>query len=120
MNRYPVPLRKGAGSQSRPSGATCRRSSPTRTRRSVQSLGDTNAAEAEGMAEQELVRLANELEAVHGQVARCQDDYATGIFRPDEIAGKVRTLRERERGLRTRMEAVREARGQAARATGET
>ncbi|MEX2045756.1 MAG: recombinase family protein [Chloroflexota bacterium] len=82
--------------------------------------GRTNAAEAEGLAEHELVRLANDLDAVHAQIVRCQDDHAAGIFRPDEIAAKVRALRERERGLRSRMEAVREARGQAARAAGET
>jgi site-specific DNA recombinase len=82
--------------------------------------GRTNGAEAEGLAEHELVRLARDLDAVQAQVLRSQDDHATGMFRPEEIAAKVRALRDEERGLRIRIEAVREARGQAARAAGET
>ena len=60
------------------------------------------------------------MEDVRRQVARAQDDYARDVFRPDEIAAKVAALREQERGLHARMEAVREARTHAARSAAET
>jgi site-specific DNA recombinase len=82
--------------------------------------GRTTAADAEQSAESELVRLADDLRDVGRQIDRSQDDYARGVFRPDEIAAKVTALRERERGLRARMEAVRDARGQAARSAADT
>ena len=82
--------------------------------------GRTQAADAEESAEVELVRLASELEDVRRQVARAQDDYARDMFRPEEIAAKVAALREQERGLRARMEAVRDARTKAARGAAET
>jgi site-specific DNA recombinase len=93
---------------------------PTAVLRSIAVGKSDGGADAEKHTENQLVRLANDLRDVGQQIERSQDDYAQAVFRPDEIATKVTTLREQQRGLHARMESLREARKSAARSAADS